>query len=47
MVLFLSVGYILSMGLWAKPLIRNETLSLKRRRKTSGAAGADFGQSSI
>ena len=45
--LFLSVGYILSMGLWAKPLIRNETLSLKRRRKTTGAAGADLGQSSI
>ena len=47
MVLFLSVGYILSMGFWAKPLIRNETLSLKRRRKITGAAGADLGQSSI
>jgi len=31
-VLFVCVGYILSIGFWAKPLVRNETLSFKRRR---------------
>jgi FHS family L-fucose permease-like MFS transporter len=31
-VLFVCVGYILSIGFWAKPLIRNETLSFKRRQ---------------
>jgi fucose permease len=35
-VLFVCVGYILSIGFWAKPLVRNETLSFTRRRK--GAA---------
>jgi fucose permease len=30
-VLFVCVGYILSIGLWAKPLVRNETISFKRR----------------
>ncbi len=38
-VLFVCVGYILSVGVWARPLIRNETVSLARRRK--GAAAAD------
>jgi len=33
-VLFVCVGYILSIGLWAKPLVRNETLDFKRRRKS-------------
>ena len=32
-VLFVCVGYILSIGLWAKPLVRNETISFRRRRK--------------
>lgn len=31
-VLFVCVGYILSIGFWAKPLVRNETLSFKRRQ---------------
>lgn len=34
-VLFLCVGYILSIGLWAKPLVRNETISLRRNRKVA------------
>jgi fucose permease len=34
-VLFLCVGYILSIGFWAKPLVRNETISLRRRRKAA------------
>jgi hypothetical protein len=34
-VLFVCVGYILSIGFWAKPLVRNETLSLGRRRKAT------------
>jgi MFS transporter, FHS family, L-fucose permease len=42
-VLFLSVGYIFSIGLWAKPLVGNETLSLARRRKAAGVAGANLG----
>ena len=29
-VLFVTVGYILSVSLWARPLIRNETVDLKR-----------------
>jgi fucose permease len=32
-VLFVCVGYILSIGLWAKPRVRNETISFRRRRK--------------
>jgi FHS family L-fucose permease-like MFS transporter len=31
-VLFVCVGYILSIGFWAKPLVRNETLGFTRRR---------------
>jgi FHS family L-fucose permease-like MFS transporter len=32
MFLYLTFGYILSIGLWAKPLITNETISLKRQK---------------
>lgn len=39
-VLFVCVGYILSIGFWAKPLVRNETLSLKRRRKADSVVAA-------
>lgn len=31
-VVFICVGYILSIGFWARPLVRNETLSFKRRQ---------------
>lgn len=40
-ILFLCVGYILSIGFWAKPLVRNETLSLKRRRKAADVVGVN------
>jgi fucose permease len=33
MLLYLTLGYILSIGIWAKPLISNETLSLRKREK--------------
>jgi fucose permease len=29
-VLFVTVGYILSIGFWARPLVRNETVTLRR-----------------
>ncbi|MBP7707333.1 MAG: MFS transporter [Candidatus Aminicenantes bacterium] len=31
-VLYLTLGYILSIGLWAKPLITNKTVRLKKRK---------------
>jgi fucose permease len=31
-VLFLTLGYILSIGFWARPLITNETVTLRRKR---------------
>ena len=34
-VLYLTLGYIFSIGLWAKPLITNETISLKRTETQS------------
>jgi MFS transporter, FHS family, L-fucose permease len=34
-VLFLTVGYILSIGFWANPLVRNETLSVSQMLKPS------------
>jgi hypothetical protein len=30
--LYLPLGYILSIGFWAKPLINNETIQLKKRK---------------
>ncbi len=32
--LYVTLGYILSIGVWARPLITNETLAMKRRRRT-------------
>jgi FHS family L-fucose permease-like MFS transporter len=37
-VLFVCVGYILSISFWAKPLVRNETLSFKRRQRILDSA---------
>jgi len=37
-VLYLTLGYILSIGIWARPLIANETLA-DRKRKRAGAGG--------
>ena len=31
-VLYLTLGYILSIGLWARPLITNETIAMKKKR---------------
>jgi len=33
--LYLTLGYILSIGLWAKPLILNETISRKRQQEAA------------
>ncbi len=34
-VLYLTLGYILSIGLWARPLITNETIAMKKRREAA------------
>jgi fucose permease len=36
MFLFLSLGYILSISFWAKPIIKNKTVSLKEIFKSNG-----------
>lgn len=33
--LYLTLGYILSIGVWARPLIANETLAMKRKRRAA------------
>jgi len=35
LVLYLTLGYILSIGLWARPLIANVTVSLKRKERAA------------
>jgi MFS transporter, FHS family, L-fucose permease len=39
-VMFLTVGYIFSIAAWARPLIRNETISLRRAAVKPGAAAS-------
>jgi FHS family L-fucose permease-like MFS transporter len=39
--LFLSIAYILSIGLWARPLVRNATIDLTRRLRARRASAAD------
>jgi fucose permease len=34
-VLYLTLGYVLSIGLWAKPLITNETIALKKKKEAA------------
>ena len=34
-VLYLTLGYILSIGLWARPLITNETIAMKKKREAA------------
>jgi fucose permease len=34
-VLFLTLGYILSIGLWARPLIANETIAMKKKKESA------------
>ena len=33
--IFLMLAYILSVSIWARPLVKNEVISLKRRRKST------------
>ncbi|OGD23057.1 MAG: MFS transporter [Candidatus Aminicenantes bacterium RBG_13_64_14] len=33
--LYLTLGYILSIGLWAKPIILNETIAMKKKREAA------------
>jgi FHS family L-fucose permease-like MFS transporter len=44
-VLFVCVGYILSIGFWAKPLVRNQTLSFKRRQAVLDSSAGSVLQS--
>jgi fucose permease len=34
-VLYLTLGYILSIGLWARPLIANETIAMRKKREAA------------
>jgi FHS family L-fucose permease-like MFS transporter len=34
-VLYLTLGYILAIGIWARPLIANETIALKRKKEAA------------
>jgi len=34
-VLYLTLGYILSIGLWARPLVANKTISLRKKREAA------------
>ncbi|NTV81195.1 MAG: sugar MFS transporter, partial [Candidatus Aminicenantes bacterium] len=34
-VLYLTLGYILSIGLWARPLIANKTIALRKKKETA------------
>jgi hypothetical protein len=33
MLLYITLGYILSMGFWAKPLVNNATISLRKEKE--------------
>jgi len=35
LVLYLTLGYILSIGLWARPLIANETIAMKKKKEAA------------
>ena len=35
LVLYLTLGYILSIGIWARPLIVNETIAMKKKKETA------------
>jgi FHS family L-fucose permease-like MFS transporter len=35
LVLYLTLGYILSIGLWARPLIANETIAMKKKKESA------------
>ena len=35
LVLYLTLGYILSVGIWARPLITNETIAMKKKKEAA------------
>jgi FHS family L-fucose permease-like MFS transporter len=35
LVLYLTLGYILSIGIWARPLVSNKTIALRRKREAA------------
>ena len=35
LVLYLTLGYILSIGIWARPLIANETIAMKKKKEAA------------
>ena len=35
LVLYLTLGYILSVGIWARPLIANETIAMKKKKEAA------------
>jgi FHS family L-fucose permease-like MFS transporter len=35
--LYLTMGYILSVGFWSRPIIKNKTIQLGRKRETAGS----------
>jgi len=35
LILYLTLGYILSIGLWARPLIANETIAMKKKKEAA------------
>jgi FHS family L-fucose permease-like MFS transporter len=35
LILYLTLGYILSIGIWARPLISNKTVALRKKRETA------------
>ncbi|MGQ9800586.1 MAG: MFS transporter [Candidatus Saccharicenans sp.] len=39
-VIYFTLGYVLSIGLWARPLINNETIQMRKKKKAVEAAGA-------
>ncbi|MGB9893934.1 MAG: MFS transporter, partial [Candidatus Saccharicenans sp.] len=40
LVLYLTLSYILSIGIWARPLISNETIQMRKQKKLAEASGA-------
>lgn len=38
-VLYLTLGYVLSIGFWARPLINNETIQRRKQKKAAATAG--------
>jgi len=40
LLLYLTLGYIFSIGIWARPLISNETIQMRKQKKSASVAGA-------